>query len=125
MRPHPFAEHIGMTIESAAAGRSVATLTVAPHHLNPHGVVHGAVLCALADTGMGAALYTALDPGQSCATIEIKLSFLVPVRSGELRCETELLRRGRAIAHLESRVYSGGGLAATASGSYTIFAPRK
>lgn len=122
---HPFAEHIGMHVEPTGAGHSRSTLTVAPHHLNPHGVVHGAVLCALADTGMGAALYTRLEAGQSCATIEIKMSFLAPARGRELRCETELLRKGRAVAHLESRIYSDGELAATASASYAVFARRR
>jgi acyl-CoA thioesterase len=121
MSSHPFGEHIGMRVETPGDGRSRSTLTVAPHHLNPHGVVHGAVLCALADTGMGAALYTVLAPGQSCATIELKISFLAPARGGELRCETELLRKGRAVAFLESRVYAGEDLAATASGSYALF----
>ena len=37
--------------------------------MNPHNVVHGAVLYAMADTGMGAALYPTLSADKVCATI--------------------------------------------------------
>lgn len=122
--PHPFAEHIALAVVRQQAGASRCELAIAPHHLNPHGVVHGAVLFALADTGMGAALYPTLQPDQSCATIEIKINFLRSARTGTLVCETTLLRRGRSVASLESRLALDGDLVATASGSYAVFASR-
>jgi acyl-CoA thioesterase len=124
MHDHPFAEHIAMAVAPSGEGRSSGTLTVDRSHLNPHGVVHGAVLFALADTGMGAALYPSLAPGESCATIELKINFLAPVRDGCLRCETVLVRKGRSVAHLESRIWRDAELVATASGNYAVFAPR-
>lgn len=50
---HPFADRIGLVVAEQSAGHSRCTLTLDPAHLNPHGVVHGAVVFALADTGMG------------------------------------------------------------------------
>ena len=44
---HPFAEHLALEVAEQGAGHSRLTLQIAPHHLNPHGVVHGAVLFAL------------------------------------------------------------------------------
>lgn len=123
-RDHPFADHLGLVVRSAGDGRSQATLLVDGRHINPHGVVHGAVLFALADTGMGRALYTRLAPNQSCATIEIKINFLAPVQGGEIRCDTELLRLGRSVAHLESRLHAGDQLVATASGHFAVFERR-
>lgn len=82
MDAHPFADHIALTVVQQAAGSSRCELVVAPAHLNPHGVVHGAVIFALADTGMGAALYPALTEGESCATIEVKINFYRPVGEG-------------------------------------------
>ena len=124
MVSNPFAEHIALAVESVSDGRSVTTLCIAPEHLNPHGVMHGAVAFALADTGMGAAVYTRLKPGQSCATIELKINFLATARGGTLRCESEVLRMGRSVAYLESRVECDGVLVATVSGHYAVFAPR-
>ncbi len=122
---HPFAELIGLAFTAVAPGRSRCALTLSPQHLNPHGVVHGAVVFALADTGMGAALYPSLAPGETCATIEIKISYFRPVSRGELVCESTLVNRGRSVAHLDSRVFAGDALIAAASGNFAILAPRE
>ena len=84
--PNAFAELIGLRIERQSAGESTLTLDICDSHLNPHAVVHGAVLYALVDTGMGAALYPTLAGGELCATIEIKISDFKPMRSGRLVC---------------------------------------
>lgn len=120
---HPFAELIDLRVEARSAGSSTVALTVAKQHLNPHAVVHGAVLYALADTGMGAALHPTLDTGEICATIEIKINYFKPVSGGEVVCKTELVNRGKTVANLDSRLYVGGALVAQANGNYAIFRP--
>ena len=120
---HPFADLIELRTLEQRAGRSVLAVTLAPKHLNPHRVVHGAVVFALADTGMGAALYPTLGDGELCATIEVKISYFKPANAGELVCETTLVNRGRRVASLESTVRAGELLLARASGSYSIFRP--
>lgn len=122
---HPFAALIGLVVEEQRSGFSRCTLAVSESHLNPHGVVHGAVIYALADTGMGAALYPTLGDGEICATVEVKINYFRPVASGALTCSTEIVNRGRTIANLESRVYSGETLVAQANGNYSIFTPRR
>ena len=121
---HPFAELIDLQVVEQGIGHSRLTLVAADRHLNPHGVVHGAVVYAMADTGMGAALYPTLDAGQICATIEIKINYFKPVRAGRLNCVTALVNRGRTVANLESRIYLDDVLVASANGNYAIFAPR-
>lgn len=121
---HPYAEQLGLVVAESGPGRSTCTLAVRADHFNPHGVVHGAVLYALADTGMGAALYPTLAAGERCATLQLTMSYFRAVAGGELRCTTELVHRGRTVAHLESRVYAGETLVASASGNYAIFAAR-
>jgi acyl-CoA thioesterase len=121
-RGNPLAKRIGLHFNEARAGFSRCWLAVDPHiHMNPNGVVHGAVLYAMADTGMGAALMPLLDQGLSCATIEIKMSYFRPVYEGELVCTTEVVNKGRTIANLESRVYCDDKLIAQANGNYAIF----
>lgn len=122
--PHPFAELIGLHVAPGQGGRATGQLDVAAQHLNPHGVVHGAVLVALADTTMGSALYTQLERGQSCATIEIKTSFMGAVREGRIEAEAEVVRLGRSVAFLECRLRAAGQLVGTASASFAVFAPR-
>ena len=123
---HPFAEKIGLAVDSQAAGKSETSLTIEPEvHHNPHAVAHGAVLYALADTGMGAALYPLLQPGEMCATIEIKINYFKPVFSGTLRCTSEVVNRGKSVVHLESRIFSDGALVASAGGHYAVFRARQ
>lgn len=121
---HPFADLIDLRIDEVRAGYSRLGLVVTTDHLNPHGVVHGAVIYALADTGMGAALYPSLEPGQICATIEIKMNYFRAIREGRLVCITEVVNRGKRVANLDSKVYLDDVLVAQANGNYSIFAPR-
>jgi acyl-CoA thioesterase len=97
---------------------------VAPKLLNPHGVLHGGVLYTMADTSMGYAVYSTLDRGQSCATIEIKMVYLKPVLEGRVRCVTKLVHRGARIAVLESSLACSKILVAKALGTFAIFAAR-
>ena len=99
-------------------------LQAGPDHLNPHQVVHRAILDAMADTGMGAALYPKLAPGEICATIEIKINDVKPVREGRLACETEIVHRGKSVANLQSRVLLGDTQVAMGNGHHAIFKPR-
>ncbi len=122
---HPFAELIALASHpQPQPGRSVMTLAVDGDHLNPHHVVHGAVMYARADTGMGAALYPTLAPGEICATIEIKMNYFKAVSAGTLRCETEIMNRGKTVANLQSRILLDDVLVALANGNYAIFTPR-
>lgn len=124
MHPHPFADLIGLVVTARDDGRSRSELVIAPEHLNPHQVVHGAVLFALADTGMGAALYPSLAAGESCATLELKLNFFRPATQGTLVCDSTVVNRGRTVANLESRIRLGDRLIASANGNFAIFARR-
>jgi acyl-CoA thioesterase len=117
---HPFADLIGLTVEQQGDGKSTLLLPVDGRHLNPHGVVHGAVIYAMADTGMGAALYSVLDAGYACATIDISISYFRPVVDGQLRCQTVVENKGRTVAHLTARITQNDKLVAQASGNFAI-----
>ncbi|MEZ5595014.1 MAG: PaaI family thioesterase [Pseudomonadales bacterium] len=120
---HPFAELIAMQVDERETGYSRLSLVVTEDHMNPHNVVHGAVIYALADTGMGAALAPSLAEGEICATIEIKINYFKPVTRGQLVCTTEMINRGRTVANLQSRILVGDSLVAMANGNYAIFTP--
>jgi acyl-CoA thioesterase len=123
---NPFAQLVGFTLRLGrrGSGNCTAALDVRPELLNPNGVVHGGALFSMADTVMGAALYTTLEPGENCATIEIKIHFLQPAIKGKIRCRTRLVHRGRRIAVLEAHLSVGRLQIAQALGTFAIFAPR-
>ncbi len=120
---HPFADLVGLKIDRQNEGSSKCSIEVCEKLLNPHKVVHGAVIYSLADTGMGAALYPCLLDGQICATIEIKINYYRPVTTGVIVCETTVVNRGKSIANMESSIYCNEVLIAKANGNYSIFTP--
>lgn len=120
---HPFADLVGLKIDTHNDGTSTCSVEVSEKLLNPHRVVHGAVIFSLADTGMGAALYPSLLEGQICATIEIKINYYRPVTTGLLTCETTVVNRGKSVANMESIIFCNDTLIAKANGNYSIFTP--
>ena len=123
---NPYADLVGFSLRLGrrGSGSCSAVLDVRPELLNPNGVLHGGALFSMVDTAMGAALFTALAPGENCATIEIKIHFLQPVSKGRIRCSTRLVQRGGRIAVLESHLNVGRTQVAQALGTFAIFAPR-
>ena len=122
--PTGFQKVIGLDIFEREDGRSQSRIDIGDEHMNPHGVVHGAVMYSMADTGMGAAVYTKLADDESCATIELKMVYIAPAREGTLECETRLINKGRRVAVLESDVFNNGRLVAKALGTFAIFPAR-
>lgn len=119
-RFNPFGDLLGLSFEKCEKGISRCFLVVNEDLLNPHEVTHGGVLFTLADTGMGGALYTELGEGESCSTIEIRISYFRAVASGLLTCESKIVNRGKSIATLESEIKNEGRLVAKATGTFFI-----
>ena len=118
---HPFGEMIGLEFSELYDGGSRCMLAVSESLYNPHRVLHGGVLYTMADTGMGAALYTLLDERELCSTVEVKITYFQPVKSGRLTCETRVVNRTKRLAYLESEIENDGRPVARASGTFFIF----
>jgi len=110
MAQHEFARRLrqsnagrlfGFELEAAEPGRAVILMRVRPKHRQVHGVVHGGILAALADTAAGVACYMALPRGTRLATIEMKINYLEAVEKGVLRAEARVLRCGKTTAVAE------------------------
>ncbi len=85
----------GFELNAAETGRAVLRMRVRPRHRQVHGVVHGGILAAFADTAGGLASYMVLPRGTRIATVEMKINFLEAVDRGTLLAEARVLRRGR------------------------------
>lgn len=116
-----FAALVGLRHVSHGAGTSRFEVQTGEQHFNPQGVVHGGLAFALADTGTGSALWTLLERGEGCATIEMKISYLKPPKPGRLVCDSRVLHREGNIATIESEVRSGDDVIARALALYAIF----
>ncbi|MFX0005874.1 MAG: PaaI family thioesterase [Promethearchaeota archaeon] len=122
---HPFGDLIGFEFTKLEKGYSQCVLQINKNHFNPHKTVHGAVMYSMADTGMGGALYTLLKKDESCATVEIKITYFKPVKEGKLICDTKVIHRGKKFGILESEVLNDEILVSKAYGTFSIFKIRK
>lgn len=95
------ARQFGFQLDHAEIGKAKLRMRVQPRHMQIHGVVHGGVLASLADTAGGLALYLGLPRGSRAATVEMKMNFLEPVRSGVVFAEARILRQGKYLAVIE------------------------
>lgn len=121
---NPFGELIGLTFSSMANGQSHCQLSVKQALLNPYGVVHGGVLYSLADTAMGAALYSRMDEDERCVTIEMKVAYFRSVTSGVVECLATVVQRSRRLGYVEAELHQGDSLVAKASGTFMILGAR-
>jgi acyl-CoA thioesterase len=115
-----YAALIGIRFVEWEPGRCVAELDAGPHLHHPGGVVHGGVAYGLADSAMAHALIAMLDGAMNCSTIEMKMSYLAPVREGTMRAEARVLKQGRTIAFIEASVECNDRTVATATASFAI-----
>ncbi len=120
---HKFGELIGLKFTELQEGRSRCVLEVNEKLFNPHGVLHGGVVYSMADTGMGAALYSLLDEDELCTTVEVKISYFKALTDGTLVCDTRVINKTRRIAVLESEIRNDQQLTAKASGTFYIYNP--
>jgi uncharacterized protein (TIGR00369 family) len=75
------------------------TFAAVPTLFNPQGTLHGGVLATALDISMGHLLKQHFGAG---ATLEMKVQYFAPVRSGVVRCRSGFLKKGRKTFFLQS-----------------------
>ncbi len=87
----------GIRYTHVEKGKAIGSMEVESHHLNPNGTIHGAALVALADSVAMVGLIYTYDMVPA-ATTNLSVSFLRPVKSGEVRAEAQILSKGRNVS---------------------------
>lgn len=115
MKESKSTELLGFEVESVHKGRAIFRLDVHPRHKQIHGVVHGGILAALADTTAAIAAYSVIPKGTELATLELTINYLEPVPGGRVKADGRVLRAGRNFIVTECNIYNeDGSLAAKA-----------
>lgn len=93
----PFDELLGVRLSAASGERVVASLTVRPELLQPHGLVHGGVYASVVEGA--AALGANLWLGEEGVAVGVSnhTDFLRAVSEGELTAHATPLQRGRRL----------------------------
>jgi uncharacterized protein (TIGR00369 family) len=99
----------------------VVAFTVKDFLFNPQGSLHGGVIATALDISMGHLIKHVV--GRPGITLEMKTQYLRPATTGRVACEGRFLRRGRTVAHLESRMTGEDGkLVAAATSTWQLSA---
>ena len=85
----------GMELQSIDAGKAVMSLEVKPHHANGHGICHGGVTFALADSAFA---FACNSRNQSTVAQQNTISYIAPANVGDVltATATELSLTGRS-----------------------------
>ncbi len=121
--PAPIATLFGFQMRDIEVGRVVFECLPDASTYNPIGVVHGGLVCTLADTVAACAVHSTLDQGVGYTSIDLNVSYLRPVTtdSGLLRATGLVTKRGRRVAFCTAEVLDQTGrLVATATSSCLV-----
>jgi uncharacterized protein (TIGR00369 family) len=124
----PFNRLLGIKGERVEPGRAVLVLPVRPEFVGDprRPALHGGVLSTLLDAAGGVAAWSALGPGETVSTVDLRVDFLEPAGVGSpLRAEAQLIRKGNRVCHVRIALTQDGVLVAEGSGVYNIHRRRK
>src|SRR4051812_12347457 len=119
----PFNRLLGLHGESVGTGTCVIALPVREELIGDprRPALHGGVLSSLIDTAGGLAAWSALTPGESVSTVDLRVDYLEPAGLGaDLRATAELVRKGNRVCHVRIEVTQGSVLVADGRGVYNI-----
>lgn len=115
----PYAEFLGLELAEIAPGRATLVLPVRKELTQNHGVVHGGAVASLIDSATAFAIITLLEPKERVTTIDLTISYLRPVTTGQMRGVARVIRAGRRVFCASAEVFdSRGRLTATALTTY-------
>lgn len=109
IRRDRFTERLGIRHELDEQGVCVTTHRCTDDECNVFGVVHGALLFAMADVGMGMALAAALPGLPRLASLCVTANFINAGKPGLITATSRVVRLGKSLAFLETGVLDGGG----------------
>lgn len=124
MEAVPLFHDLGYRFSSAGDGWAEIIFTASDRSNNLYGIVHGGVWLILADSAMGGALGTVVEPGERVITTQSEFRWLRAMEGETIRARGEVLRRGRAVSHCRAELFDQQDrLIGTGHGTYVIQPP--
>jgi uncharacterized protein (TIGR00369 family) len=93
----PFNEFLGLEVFRAHPDGLTLRCRVRKELLNSHGALHGGVTASLVDVAVGVAIQYRFGGTRAISTVELKVSYFLPVTSGVLLARARLLRVGSTL----------------------------
>jgi uncharacterized protein (TIGR00369 family) len=115
-------------VDKSQPGRTVWRMRADERFANPAGIIQGGFIGAMADSAMGSATITFARAAQRkviSSNVEMKTSFLAPVRVGAvLDCTATVVSGGRRVAFAEAEVVDDAGTVVARASSTYLFTDR-
>jgi uncharacterized protein (TIGR00369 family) len=104
--PPPIAVVMNYSITELEEGRAVFEGDPGEEHYNPIGVVHGGYAATILDSALGCAVHTTCPVGVGYTSQTLEVKYLRPITrdTGTVRCEADVVYRGRKTATSEARL---------------------
>jgi len=104
--PPPIAVVMNYSIAELEEGRAVFEGEPGEEHYNPIGVVHGGYAATILDSALGCAVHTTCPVGVGYTSQTLEVKYLRPITrdTGTVRCEADVVYRGRKTATSEARL---------------------
>ncbi|SHL29828.1 uncharacterized domain 1-containing protein [Desulfatibacillum alkenivorans DSM 16219] len=112
---NPLHVFLGVTDIQSENGCGEIILTINKNVINPQGTLHGGIIYTLSDVCAYAGLLSLLDDDTEAVTHDIQVSVMRSAMLGdEIRFKSEVIKRGRSICFLQTKVTLGEKIIATA-----------
>lgn len=118
--PSPVAKLLGFQLTGFENGVARIEMDADNRHHNPMGIVHGGVLCDLAEAAMGVAFAGSLEEGECFVTLQLSATYLRSIREGRLVATGRVVQKGRRSGHAEAEVFADGRLIARFSSTCLV-----
>lgn len=105
MNRGPFYKHLSMELKDLGLGYSLVELEMGHDHLNPFGGLHGGVYASAIDTAAYWAVYGDLDEQAGFITLDLRVDFLAPARSGKMIVKGRRIKIGKTIGLAEATAF--------------------
>jgi len=93
----PYFKLLSMIIRNICPGHALLEMRLSDAHIQAFGVVHGGAVASLIDTAAFWAAVCDLNEGDGITSVDLKLNYLVPVKTGTLSARGCLVKLGTTI----------------------------
>lgn len=122
MNESPFNSHLGFKLARRHEDGVTIECPIRPEFLNTHKTLHGGVTATLIDVAGGISTIAHYG-GRACATVEMKVSYFLPLTGKKVTARSKILRAGGTLCVMQVDVFDGKGrLAAAGMITYMLLA---
>lgn len=100
-----FIRHMGISLVSLEKGLAELGLGIQEYHLQQNGFTHGGVTATLCDVATGIAAYTVAAEGKNVVTVDLKISYLNPSVSKQVKAVGKVVKSGNFLIFCEGMIY--------------------